>query len=217
MNKVSILIVDDHQIVINGIKSDLSERQELVVVGEAKTGLQAIKLAESLKPDIVIMDISMPQMSGVEAVQCIKKTNPAIKVIIFTMHSDRQYVIELFKLGISAYVLKDDPMPDLLLAIDAVKGGGTYFSTGTPAILSKHIVELELKTIKKDKFQSLSRRELEVLCLLGEGQSIKEVAKKLFISPKTVESHKYNIFDKLKINNLAELTKIAIRKNLIKL
>ncbi len=216
MNETRILIVDDHQVVIEGLKADMSDRPDLIVVGEAKTGLQAIKLAESLKPDIVIMDISMPQMNGIEAAKDIKKTNPAINIIIFTMHSDRQYVIELFKLGVSAYVLKDDPMQDLLLAIDAVKGGGSYYSTGTPAILSKHIIELELKTLKKDPFQRLSDREVEVLCLLAEGVSVKAVSKKLFISSKTVESHKYNIFDKLKINNLAELTKIAIRNNLIK-
>jgi len=133
------------------------------------------------------------------------------------MYSNREYVIDLFKAGISAYVLKEDPMSDLIIAVKAVKAGGTYFSTKAPTILLDHIKELEEGKIKRDGYENLSFREREVFLLLAEGKAIKEIAEKLYISRKTVESHKYNIMEKLHVNTITDLTKIAIRKNLIQL
>jgi DNA-binding NarL/FixJ family response regulator len=131
------------------------------------------------------------------------------------MYSDKEFVIDLFKAGISAYVLKDDPLSDLILALKAVKGGGTYFSTMSPTILLRHMKELEEKTESTDSYDTLSQREQEVFQLLAEGKRIKEIADELFISPKTVESHKYNIMEKLQAASVVDLTKIAIRKKLI--
>ena len=216
MEKTKILIADDHRIVIQGIKSALQEHPEFEVVGEAIDGIQAVESAKSLKPDIVIMDISMPNLSGVEATREIKELDPEIGIVIYSMYSDKRFVIDLFKAGISAYVLKDDPLSDLILALKAVKGGGTYFSTMAPTILIRQLEELEEKTSDEDHYDSLSQREREVFLLLAEGKSIKEIANQLFISPKTVESHKYNIMEKLQAASVVDLTKLAIRKKLIK-
>ncbi len=217
MIKTKILIADDHRIVSEGIKNILSKYQEFEVVGTALNGQEAIKLSESLKPDIVIMDIAMPGVDGIDATKEINKSSPKTKIIIYTMHSDKQYVIDLFKVGISAYVLKKDPISDLILALKAVKGGATFFSTLAPTVLVRHVKKLEKSQNVKDSFEKLSLREHEVFCLLADGKPIKEIAKQLYISPKTVETHKYNIMQKLDVRTIAELTKIGIRKNLIKL
>lgn len=216
MPKTKILIADDHRVVIEGIKSVLQDHPEFKVVGQAVDGLEAVEFAKSLEPNIIIMDISMPNLNGIEATKQIKELNPGIQIVIYTMHSDKEYVIELFKIGISAYVLKDDPLSDLILALKAVKGGGTYFSTMAPTLLLRHINEMEERTTSKNPFDTLSQREQEVFPLLAEGNSIKEIANQLFISPKTVESHKYHIMEKLQATSVIDLTKIAIRKKLIK-
>jgi len=217
MPKTRILIADDHRVVIEGIRSSLRDYAEFEVVGEAFNGRQAVKLAESLQPEIVIIDISMPDLNGLDATLQIKKISPDIRVIIYTMHSDREFVVDLFKAGISAYVLKEDPMSDLILAIKAVSGGGTYFSTMTPTILLRHIKELEDGTVEKDGFGLLSLREREVFQLLAEWKSPKEIADTLCISPKTVESHKYNIMAKLDLSSMGDLIKLAIRKKIVPL
>ena len=216
MSKTRILIADDHKIVIEGIKSALQEHPEFEVVGDAADGLQAVELAKSLEPDIVIMDISMPNLNGIEATKQINGLDTGIQIVIYTMYSDKAFVIDLFKAGISAYVLKDDPLSDLILALKAVKGGGTYFSTMAPTVLARHMEEMEEKTTIKNSVDTLSQREREVFQLLAEGKSIKQIAGDLFISPKTVESHKYNIMEKLQAASVVDLTKMAIRKNLIK-
>ncbi len=215
MSNTKIVIVDDHRVVVEGIKSALQELPEFEVVGEAADGLQSVELAKSLRPDIVIMDVSMPHLNGLEATKQIKQFHPEIKIIIYTMYSDKEFVIDLFKAGISAYVLKDDPLSDLMLALNAVKGGGTYFSTMAPTILLRHVQDLEGQTTSMDSFDSLSRREREIFCLLAEGNPIKGIAGQLDISPKTVATHKYNMMKKLGVGSMAELTKIGIKKRLI--
>ena len=217
MDKTKILIADDHNVVIEGIRSALQEHPEFEVAGEAVDGLEAVEFVRSFGPHIVIMDISMPNLSGIEATKEIKQCKPETRIVIYTMYSDKEFVIDLFKAGISAYVLKDDPLSDLILALKAVKGGGTYFSTMAPTVLTRHIEEIEEKSTSEDSFDTLSQREREVFKLLAEGKSIKEIAGDLFISPKTVESHKYHIMEKLQATSVVDLTKIAIRKNLIEL
>jgi DNA-binding NarL/FixJ family response regulator len=215
MEKTKILIVDDHRVVIEGIKSSLQEHTEFEVVGEAVDGLQAVEFVKTSNPDIVLMDVSMPNLNGIEATRQINRLRPETRIVIYTMYSDKELVIDLFKAGISAYVLKDDPLSDLILALKAVKGGGTYFSTMAPTILVRHMEELEEERTEGDSFDTLSQREKEVFILLAEGKGIKKIAGELFISPKTVESHKYNIMEKLQAASIVELTKIAIRKKLI--
>lgn len=215
--KTRILLVDDHTVVVEGIKSALADEADLEVVGEAYNGMDAIKLAESLKPNIVVMDIAMPGLNGIEASKHIKKAIPDVKIIIFTMYSQKEYVIDLFKSGISAYVLKEDPLADLFFAIQAVRKGGTYFSSAAPTLIVKHLHELEESKQGKVGFDRLSLREQEVFQLLAEGLPIKAVAEKLCISRKTVESHKYNIMEKLNVTSMVEITKIAIQKGIIKI
>ena len=211
-----ILIVDDHRVVIEGIKVVLRNYPEFEVVGEALDGYQAVKQVRSLRPDIVIMDICMPHLSGIEATYQIKRLAPEIRIIIFTMYSDKEYVTELLKVGISGYVLKERCLSELILAINAARQGGTYFNAISP-ILSIHMQELEKARSDKNGFERLSMREREVLKLLGDGKSTKEIATQLYISPKTVESHKYNIMEKLDVRTIAGLTKIAIKKKLTQL
>jgi len=220
MTKTRVLIVDDHRVVIEGIKSALSVSPDLEVIGEALNGHQAIKKAKSLKPDIVIMDISMPDLNGIDATLQIKKMDPHIKIIIFSMYSNREYVIDLFKAGISSYVLKKDPMSDLISAIKAVERGGTYFTTISSEILLNYVKELDNSNNNINNtngFASLSLREREVFQLLSEGKSIKEIAETLGISRKTVETHKYNIMEKLHAKNITDFTKLAIKKGIIQL
>ncbi len=217
MPKTSILIADDHEVVIAGIKSSLRDREGFDVIGEALDGRQALELVASLKPDIVIMDISMPNLNGVEATRQIKKLFPDTRVIIYTVFPNEEYVIELFKAGISGYVLKQDPFSDLILAINAVKAGGTFFSTKAPTVLSDYIKTLEEGGRDKSRFGTLSQREQQIFELLADGKAIKEIGRELFISPKTVESHKYNIMAKLSVQNVTELTKIAIKEKLIRI
>jgi DNA-binding NarL/FixJ family response regulator len=212
MTKTTIVLADDHRVVIEGIKSALREIPEFEIIGEATDGQEALKIAEALRPDIMVLDISMPGLSGIEVVKRIKQTAPAIKIVIYTMHSSKEFVIDLFRTGISGYVLKEDPVSDLILSLKAVTTGETYVSTMVSNLLLKH-----MKEPIEDPYNSLSLREKEIFKNLAEGINIKEIADKLFISPKTVESHKYNVMEKLRAKSITELTKIAIKKNLIKL
>jgi DNA-binding NarL/FixJ family response regulator len=210
--RTRVLIADDHRIIVAGIKSILHEDPEFEVVGEAYNGLEAVKLIQSLKPEIVILDLSMPEMNGLDATLQIKESFPDIQIIIFTMYCDSR-VRRLFTAGVSGYVTKDEPISNLILALKSAKAGGTYFSKAAQAVMQDQMKRPK----EEDPFEKLSMREHEVFQLLAEGASIKHVAAKLFISPKTVETHKYNIMAKLKVRSTAELTKIAVKKNLIKL
>ena len=215
MPKTKILVVDDHLVVIEGIKSAVLDYSEFEVVGEATNGREAVEMAIALKPDIVIMDISMTDQNGLDATLHLKKTDPGIRIVIFTMHTDKNYVIELFKAGVTGYVLKEDPMVDLISAIYANRSGASYFNGISSGYLLAHINELEEKTETKYGLETLSLREREVFQLLAEGSSIKQISKQLFISAKTVETHKYSIMRKLQVNTIGDLIKIAIRKKII--
>jgi len=220
--KTKVLIVDDHMIVVEGIRRLVSEQEDFQVVGTASDGLEAFRKVKALKPDIVIMDIAMPNLDGIEATHEIKKWNDRIGVIIFTMYSDTAHAVSLFRQGISGYVLKGEPINDLLLALKAVREGGTYFSAAVNESIREHMERLELGGGEsareiQDGVALLSIREKEVFPLLADGKSIKEIAQRLSISPKTVETHKYNIMEKLGVESIADLTKIALRKKLIEL
>ena len=219
--KTRILIADDHPVIVEGIKNILEAEEGIEVVGCASDGLQAIQMAESLQPDIIILDVSMPKMDGVKIAFHIKKMNKTIKILIYSMTATREQVSSLFRAGISAYVLKDESITELLSAVQAVRKGATFYSETVRNILQDHMLALELGKEGKDIYEiqngivRLSAREKEVFILLADGLSIKKIAERLYISPKTVESHKYNIMDKLHVDTLAGLTKIAVKKDLI--
>ena len=217
MTDSRVLLVDDHDVVIEGIKSALDGLEGFTVVGMAIDGQQAVAQASRLQPDIVVMDISMPEMNGVEATRQIKERLPDVRIVIYTMFSDKEYVLELFRAGIDGYVLKQDPLSDLLLALDAVKAGGTYFSTEAPKVLGEHLRGAGRSggEAKPNALDALSGREREVFKLLADGRSVREIAEALFISPKTVESHKYHIMAKIDVETVTDMTKLAIREKLI--
>ena len=214
--KTTIVLADDHRVVIEGIKSALKKNFDYEIIGEATDGVEAVRLANSLNPDIMILDISMPGLNGVEVVKKIRLSVPSTKIVIYTMHSSEGFVIDLFKYGVSAYVLKDDPLSDLILSLKAVTGGDTFISTMAPNVLPGHMKELNETNTGEDLYDSLSLREKEVFKYLAEGISIRHIAEKLYISPKTVECHKYNIMQKLQAESMVDLIKIAIKKSLIK-
>ncbi len=217
MTDSRVLLVDDHDVVTEGIRSALDGLEGFAVVGMAIDGAQAVSEASLLRPDIVVMDISMPEMNGVEATRQIKERLPDCRIVIYTMFSDKEYVLELFKAGIDGYVLKQDPLSDLLLALDAVKAGGTYFSTEAPKVLSEHLRGTGRSggQTETNVLDALSGRERQVFKLLADGRSVREIAETLFISPKTVESHKYHIMAKLEVETVTDMTKLAIREKLI--
>ena len=217
MSRQKILVVDDHAVVVEGIKSLLADKREYEVAGAAANGREAVKQAEALKPDIVIMDISMPELKGCEAAIQIRQISPDIRVIVYSMHSDTEYVLKLFKANISAYVLKDSPVSDLLMAIESVKCGGTYYSAEVSAIISRHLEKMDEDYEAKNLIDCLSIREMEIFRLLADGETVKNIGEILYISSKTVETHKYNIMKKLKVNTVTDLTKIAIKHNLIEI
>lgn len=219
-DKTKILIVDDHPAVIEGIIRALEKEPDFEIVGTAPDGLQAVKQVKTLKPDMVIMDISMPNMKGIDAAHEIKTWKQQIHVLIYTMYSDREYITSLFRMGISAYILKREPIKELVRAVKVVRDGGTYFTSGVREVLQEQLDALTMGGLAEVReaqngLKKLTVREKEVFVLLADGLIPKEIAKRLCISPKTVESHKYNVMYKLDVSSIAQLTKIAIKKGLI--
>jgi len=204
---VRIIIADDHQIVREGLRSILQHDLDINVVGLAENGRAAIELAKELNPDIVIMDISMPDLNGMEATRRIIEENPAIKVIALSMHSDQQFVTEMLKAGASAYLLKDCALDELERAIRSVIARQIYISPTVAGSVVKDYVH----HLSEDKSSVLTSREREVLQLIAEGKSAKQVAYQLKVSVKTIEGHRQHIMEKLDIYSVAELTKYAIR------
>ena len=213
---ISIILVDDHVIMRDGLRNLLKEESDFKVVGEADNGRQAVKIILEKKPNIIIMDIAMQEMNGIEATRQIKKEAPNINIIALSMHSERQIVVGILRAGASGYLLKDSTSTELVEAIRTVHSGRKYISQKI-----SDIVLQEISDAKKDSeeigVEVLTNRESEILQLISEGNSTKRIAEVLFISPKTVESHRANIMEKLNIHNLPELTKYAIRVGLTSL
>jgi DNA-binding NarL/FixJ family response regulator len=213
---ISIILVDDHVIMRDGLRHLLDEESDIEVIGEADNGRKAVKLALEKKPDIVIMDIAMQDMTGIEATRQIKSNNPEIKVIALSMHSERQIVVGVFRAGASGYLLKESSSLELVDAIRTIHLGRKYLSQKISDIVLQEISDVK-KDTKEIGVDVLTNRECEILQLISEGNSTKKIADILFISPKTVESHRANIMEKLNIHNIPELTKYAIRAGLTSL
>jgi len=213
---IRILLADDHKITREGLRSLISKQSDMKVVAEAENGRDAVGLAKELRPDVVIMDVSMPDLNGIEATKQILSEDENIKIIALSMHSDNLFVSEMLKSGASGYMLKDCAFEELDRAIREVARGNTYLSP----MISGVVVEDYLRRLNKSgasESSILSDREREVLQLLAEGQSTKQIGLKLFISAKTVETHRRQIMNKLDMYTVAELTKYAIRKGLTSL
>lgn len=221
-DKTRILIADDHFVVVEGITTSLSRESDFEIVGAAADGREAISMIKSLKPDIIILDISMPTLDGIDAAYEINAMDEKVRILIYSMSVSRAHVTSLFKAGVAGYVLKNEPISELRMAVRAIKEGATFYSHFVQQILQDHMKELELGNGKDvaevgNGIAVLSVREKEVFALIADGKTVKEIGHKLCISPKTVESHKYNIMDKLNLKTIAEFTKIAVRKGLIEI
>lgn len=207
---ITIFLADDHTIVRQGLAKLLEEESNFRVVGEAKNGREAVSKVEELKPHIVIMDIAMPLLNGIEATRQIKKIHPRTKVIILSMHSNDRYISELFSLGASGYLLKDSTGTNIIKAINATLNGDTYLSPSISRRFIEDYVSLKKKSFKEDLYSNLSNREREVFQMIAEGHSTKEISEILFISPSTVKTHRSRIMEKLKIKNISQLIQFAI-------
>jgi two-component system response regulator NreC len=211
-----ILIADDHQIVRQGLRFLLEKESDLKVVAEADEGWSTVRLARELNPGVIIMDIAMPDLNGMEATRQIITESPATKVIALSMYADRRFVINMLKAGASGYLLKDCAFEELIRAIRVVLAHKTYLSPGVTDILVKDCM-MGTPLNEASAFGVLSSREREVLQLMSEGQSTAKIADQLMVSVKTVESHRQQLMKKLKLRSVAELTKYAIREGLTSL
>lgn len=213
---IKILIVDDHKIVREGLRTLLDKQTGMKVVGEAANGSTAVKQALELSPDIVIMDITMPDLNGIEATRRIIAKNPKIKVIALSMHSDRRFMVETLKNGASGYLLKDSAFDELAFAIKTVMKNQTYLSSQIADLVLKDYIN-QLNKKEPSAYSLLTPREREVLQMLAEGHTTKQISARMHVSVKTVETHRKQIMDKLNIHNIAGLTKYAIREGITKL
>ena len=215
MTPIRILLADDHGIVRRGLHYMLERAPGMEVAGEAADGREAVKMAESLNPDIVVMDIAMPNLNGIEATSQIVKKNPKIGVIILSVHSDETYIVRALSSGAKGYLLKDSAEADLIRAVRAVSEGRPFFSPAiTQTLLEDYMRRLQQQNLQ-DSYDLLTDREKEILQLLAEGKSNKEVATLLELSLYTVETHRSNMMQKLNLHNTAEIVLYAVRKKII--
>jgi two-component system response regulator NreC len=210
---VKVLLADDHKIVRDGLRTLLEKNAEVKVVGEAEDGRTAVQLAKKLSPDIIIMDVAMPDLNGIEATRQVVAEHPGVKVIAVSMHSDKRFVAEMLKAGASAYLSKDYAFDELEKVIRTVMANKIYLSPDISGVVVDSYVRRTPKP-ESTAFSLLSDREREVLQLVAEGKTAKEIAEHLHVSIKTVETHRTNIMTKLNIHRVAELTKYAIREGL---
>ena len=212
---IRILLADDHQLMRQGLRSMLEEQSDLEVVGEADNGRDAVRLAGELRPDVVIMDVTMPGLNGIEATRRIRGENPNVRVVALSMHVERQFVMEMLGATASAYLPKDCTVDELLAAVAAVVRGDVYLSPRVTGVLVKECVGGG--PASGTFCGTLSPREREVLQLVAEGKSSKEIAHLLHLSTKTVEGHRRQIMEKLQLYSVAELTRFAIREGVTSL
>ena len=210
---VKILIADDHQIVRQGLRFLLEKESDLRVVAEADDGRSTVRLARELNPAVIIMDVAMPDLNGIEATRQIIAEFPGTKVIALSMYADRRFVMNMLKAGASGYLLKDCAFEELIRAIRVVLAHKTYLSPGVTDILVKDY-KMGVQVNEPSAFGVLTSREREVLQLMSEGNSTNKIAENLHVSIKTVESHRQQLMQKLNIRSVAELTKYAIREGL---
>jgi two-component system, NarL family, response regulator NreC len=213
--KVRIVIVEDHTILREGLRALLSSGPNYEVVGEAEDGREAIRCIEKLKPDLLLMDLSMPRMNGMEAIKEIKRESPGTKILVLTVHKAEEYILASFRAGADGYLLKDSTHAELMMAVNKVLSSKHYIS---PEISEKVIdgyLEGKKTLISRTSWETLTQREREILKLIAEGYKNKDIAEDLCISSKTVEKHRANLMEKLDLHNVQALTAFAIEKGLV--
>ncbi|MCW5963056.1 MAG: response regulator transcription factor [Bryobacterales bacterium] len=217
MKRTRVLIADDHTLFRQGMRTLLASEPDIEIVGEARSGNEALLMVDQSRPDLVLMDVSMPGLSSFEATRQLKRIRPDLKVLFLTMYDDEDYLLESMQAGASGYILKDSPTEQLLAGIRDVQNGGSYLS---PKMLAQLVDDFRTRiksSVPQPRLASLTPREKEVLKLLAEGNSVKEIASSLNLSVKTIEAHKFNLMRKLDIHNKAQLVQYAIQKKIIQL
>jgi two-component system nitrate/nitrite response regulator NarL len=219
MKTTKILIVDDHEVVRDGLRNILTSLDNIAIAGEAGNGEDAVKMYSSLKPDLVIMDISMPGMNGIEATRVIKEKDPDARILILTMHDNQEYLNQIIRSGAKGFILKNTDKEELLDAVKTVASGDNFFSKDISKLIIDNYIRTAKETEKNDGFKEvpLTKREIEILKLIASGYSNQEIANILYISYNTVDTHRKNIMHKLSIKNTAGLVRYAIEKGLISL
>ena len=215
MKKIRVLLADDHTLMRRGLRLIVEQQPDLAVVGEAEDGRQAVALAASLKPDVAVLDIGMPNLNGIEAAKQIAEGESGAAVVILSMHSDETYILRALKAGARGYLLKDSAESDVVRAIRSVAEGKSFFSPAVSKVLLEDYVKKLQRTGSEDSYDLLTPREREILQLIAEGKSNKEVANLLHLSVYTVETHRANLMEKLKLKSVPELILYAVRKGII--
>jgi two-component system, NarL family, response regulator NreC len=206
-----VLLAEDLTLLRSGVRALLENSGQVQIVGEAADGREALKMAQKLNPDLVLMDVAMPEMNGIEAARQIRKALPQVRVMMLSMHADRQYIFESLRAGASGYVLKNAALAELLSAIHTVATGGTFLSESLSGLVMEDYLRRARGHTVESELEKLSAREREVLQLLAEGNSSSEIARRLHISTRTVDTHRQHIMEKLDIHSIAGLTRFAIR------
>jgi len=212
---IRILLADDHGVVRKGLRYLLEQETGWEVAGEAADGREAVRLAECLQPEVAVLDIAMPQMNGIEAAGHIARISPKTCTLLLSMYADESYLLRALNNGVRGYLLKDAAEEDLVRAVKALLGGKSFFSPAIAAMLAEEYTRSMQSKGLEDSFELLSAREREVLQLLAEGKSNKEVAELLNISNSTIETHRQHIMQKLSLHNTAELVLYAVRKKIV--
>jgi DNA-binding NarL/FixJ family response regulator len=213
--KHRVVIAEDHTILREGLRALLSSNPGFHIVGEAEDGLEAIQCVQTLRPDLILMDLSMPRMNGMDAIKEIKKRCPEIKVLVLTVHKTEEHILATLQAGADGYVLKDSTSSELLMAIKSVLSGKTFLSPGISGKVIQGYLEGRKNLKLKSSWDTLTQREREILKLIAEGYKNKEIADYLYISLKTVEKHRANLMEKSDLHNVAALTAFAIEKGLV--
>jgi two-component system, NarL family, response regulator NreC len=215
LRKIRVLLADDHKMIRAGLRLVLEQQPDVLVAGEADDGREAVALAAELKPDVVVMDVGMPNLNGIEASLQIKQAHPETAIVMLSMHSDEGYILRALRAGAAGYILKDSAEADLVGAVRAVAEGKSFFSPKVSRILLEDYMRKLRKTGAEDSYDLLSAREREILQLVAEGKSSKEIANLLNLSVYTVETHRGNIMQKLNLRGIPELILYAVRKGIV--
>ena len=213
--KVRVLLADDHTILRAGLKMMLNAQPDIEVVGEASDGRQALEEALRLQPDVILMDITMPEVNGIEATRQIKKLLPETRILVLTMHENEGYLFQMLRAGAAGYMLKEAADTDLISAIRVVSSGRFYLSATAQSMMVSDYLQRVNTGEERDSYSALTEREREILKLVAEGYTNNQIAERLFISPKTVDTHRTHIMDKLNLHSRAELVKYAMRRGLL--
>ena len=223
MKKTRIIIADDHSVVRSGLRLLLQSSPDFTVVAEAEDGEEAVALVDRHKPDVVVMDISMPKLNGIEATGIMKQSNPELKIIILTVHEDEEYVYQMLRAGASGYVLKSAGKKEIFAAIESALSGERFFSPGISKLIIEGFIKRDKEQLQAQEQiqmhskQQLTKREIEVLQYIAQGFTNRKIAEALFLSIRTINTHRTNLMQKLDIHDTARLVRYAIETGLVKL